>query len=237
MRSRIFRRSKLDRRLARAPCRRCRRAGDRGPCPTRAAAAPGTAGARSRPGPWRRASARVAPEDLEDDGRAVHDLDPRRLLEVARLRGRDVVIDEDDLDGGVLRRRGRRPVVVVLALVLVVVIRRRWAGVVRGSFAFRVVVLILVAVVAMRGAPASAFKTAARACRSRSITRRRVHARGAPLIAASPSRRRRGRACARGGRARPPTTRTRRRRLRGGGRRRGRPACGMVVGHVCGASP
>ncbi len=43
----------------------------------------------------------MAVEDLEDDHGAVHDLAVGLFLEVARLRGRDLVVDEDHL--GLLR--------------------------------------------------------------------------------------------------------------------------------------
>ena len=47
------------------------------------------------------AGARVAAEDLEDDRGAIEHLDAGRLFEVARLRRRDVVIDEDGVDARV----------------------------------------------------------------------------------------------------------------------------------------
>ena len=91
------------------PCRRCRRAGD--PCPCAALLAQardqvlqaddldlGLGGAR----------ARVAVEDLQDDRGAVEHLDAGRLLEVARLRRRDVVIDQHGSMARRLLDRARR---------------------------------------------------------------------------------------------------------------------------------
>jgi len=52
--------------------------------------------------------ARVTVKDLEDDHGAVHDLAARLQLEVARLRGRDLVIDQQRLDRACARHRGQR---------------------------------------------------------------------------------------------------------------------------------
>src|SRR5262249_49571695 len=54
----------------------------------------------------RGARARVAVEDLEDDHRTVHHLAADRLLEVAALRGRDLVVDEHEV-GAARPRIGR----------------------------------------------------------------------------------------------------------------------------------
>ncbi len=53
------------------------------------------------------ARARVAMEDLEDHHRAVHHLAADLLLEVAGLRGRDLVVDEDDVRAARERIGGR----------------------------------------------------------------------------------------------------------------------------------
>ena len=55
--------------------------------------------------------ARAAREDVEDQLRAIDDLAVERLLEVAQLRRRQLVVEDDDVDArfGATRRRASRP--------------------------------------------------------------------------------------------------------------------------------